>query len=344
MQKHQLISGFVQAALLLTWSFGYTQQGNPLTTGTITYNDPALETLLPKGTKVEVLASGLQNAEGPLWISDSSFLLFSDTKAQIIYRQPLKGERTKFLEHTGFTGRLPYGGEPGSNGLILRNKTELLICEHGDRRIAAYPMSGSYGKRTVTDNYQGRRLNSPNDIILKSDGTVYFSDPPYGLPEKEVDAHKETASNGVYKIDANGKTTLLISDLEYPNGLAFSPDEKLLYVSVSDMQQPHIMVYPVKSDGSVGAGKMFFDASTIPRESIKEVTDGFKIDQEGNLWASGPGGLIIINPAGKLMGSIKTGEVFTNCAWSDDGSMYMTAGAFVYRIKTNTKGASAAKQ
>ena len=329
---------FLVTAQFLFSPAAMPQEPRPLTTGAIHWIDAAMETLVAKGTKIEVLASGLQNAEGPVWVRDSSLLLFSDTKGQTIYR--LKGERTKFLDHSGFTGRLPYGEEPGSNGLALRG-AELLICEHGDRRIAAYPLNGSYGKRTITDNYGGKRLNSPNDLVVKSDGSVYFTDPPYGLPQKDTDPNKETDRNGVYRTDGNGKTGLLTAELDYPNGLAFSPDEKLLYVSVSDLQRPHIMAYPVKTDGTLGRGIVFFDASGLPRERIKEVTDGLKVDRQGNIWASGPGGLLVISAAGKLLGTIQTGEIFTNCAWGDEGHLYITAGAFVYRVKTNTGGASA---
>ncbi len=340
MQKPLVLRSVLFAPVLFICASLAAQETKPLTTGSIQYNDPLLETLLPKGTKIEVLASGLQNAEGPVWITDSSMLLFSDTKGQAIYRMTLKGERSKFLDHSGFTGRLPYGEEPGSNGLAVYKQTDLLLCEHGDRRVALYPLNGSFGKRTFLDQFQGKRLNSPNDVIVRSDGAVYFTDPPYGLPLKNADPHKETAVNGVYRVDAAGRAALLTGDLVYPNGLAFSPDEKLLYVSVSDLQQPHIMVYAVKEDGTTGEGRVFFDAAGLPRENRKEVTDGLKVDQQGNLWASGPGGLLVLNPAGKLMGIVKPGERVSNCAWSPDGSLYITAGAFVYRIKTNTKGAA----
>ena len=323
--------------------FGCCYAEAQLTTGTVVYIEPGMQSLVAKGTGIEILASGLQNAEGPLWIADSSMLLFSDTKGQVIYRLPQNGSISKFLEHSGFTGRLPYGEEPGSNGLAGGNKDVLLICEHGDRRIASYSMTGSYGKKTVADNYQGKRLNSPNDIIVKSDGSIYFTDPPYGLPRKDADPRKETIGNGVYRIDPAGMVSQLTGELTFPNGLAFSPDEKLLYISVSDSLDPHIMVYPVKQDGSIAAGKMFFDASTIPTELPKQITDGLKVDRQGNVWATGPGGLLVIDPAGKLLGRIQTGEAFTNCAWTEDGFLYITAGAFVYRIRTNTNSASAGK-
>ncbi|RYE30466.1 MAG: SMP-30/gluconolactonase/LRE family protein [Sphingobacteriaceae bacterium] len=306
----------------------------PITTGSIIYLDARLEKLIPRDTKIEVIASGFQHIEAPVWVRDSSMLLFSDTKAGIIYRWQEGKGATKFLEHAGFTGRLPYSEEPGSNGLAIAANNLLLICEHGDRRLASYPLNGKYGMRTVSDNFQGKRYNSPNDVIAKSDGTVYITDPPYGLPQKENDPIKEAPVNGVYKIEADGKSNLIIADLKYPNGLAFSPDEALLYVSVSDKVHPKILVYPLKKDGTVGKGKLFFDASALPKQNPEEVTDGLKTDQQGNVWASGPGGILIVDKTGHLLGKISTGEVISNCCWEDKNStLYITAGAFLYRIK-----------
>ncbi len=313
------------------------QNPNVITTGVITYKDAKLEKLIPRDTKLEVIGSGFQHIEAPVWIPDSSMLLFSDTKAGIIYRWSAGKSSSKFLEHTGFTGRLPHGEEPGSNGLAITKNGLLLICEHGDRRLASYPLNGKSGMRTLSDNYQGKRYNSPNDVLVKKDGTIYITDPPYGLPLKENDPTKELSVNGVYRISMDGKSDLIISDLKYPNGMAFSPDEQLFYVSVSDKVHPLIMVYPVKKEGSVGKGKVFFDASSLSKQQAEQVTDGLKVDQQGNLWASGPGGLLIIDKTGKLLGTISTGEVISNCCWGDNGStLYLTAGAFLYRIKTNS--------
>ncbi|RYE35616.1 MAG: SMP-30/gluconolactonase/LRE family protein [Sphingobacteriaceae bacterium] len=309
----------------------------PLTTGTITYLDPKLEKLLPQNTKIEIIGSGFQHIESPVWVPDSNMLLFSDTKAQIIYRWQEGKGATKFLEHTGFTGRLPYGEEPGSNGLAITKNNLLLICEHGDRRLASFPLNGKYGLRTVSDNFEGKRYNSPNDVIVKSDGSMYLTDPPYGLPQKENDPLKEASANGVYRITADGKSELIIADLKYPNGLAFSADEQLLYVSVSDKTHPQIWVYPVKKDGKAGKGKLFFDASALPKEVAEQTTDGLKTDSYGNIWASGPGGLLVIDKNGHLLGKISTGEVISNCCWGNNNSMlFITAGSFLYLIKMST--------
>lgn len=322
--------------VLLCSNVAFAQK--PLTTGEVIYLDPQLKKLIPRDAKVEVIGSGFQHIEAPVWVPDSSMLLFSDTKAGIIYRwQEGKGS-TKFLEHTGFTGRLPYSEEPGSNGLAITKNGLLLICEHGDRRLASFPLNGKYGMRTVSDNFEGKRYNSPNDVIVKSDGTIYLTDPPYGLPKKENDPIKEASANGVYKIRTDGKSELLIADLKYPNGIAFSPDETFLYVSISDKVHPQIVVYPVKKDGKTGKGKLFFDASTLPKQNEEEVTDGLKTDKQGNIWASGPGGLLIADKNGHLLGKISTGEVISNCCWGNDESvLYITAGSFLYRVKMNIK-------
>ena len=335
---------FILLLLIITVVYNqylFAQTTNkPLTTGGITYLDSSLTQLLPRSTTIEIVGSGFQHIESPVWVKDSNMLLFSDTKARIIYRwQDGKGA-TKFLQNTGFTGRLPYSEEAGSNGLAITQNNELIICEHGDRKLALYPLNGKYGLKTVTDNYEGKRYNSPNDVAIKSDGIIYFTDPPYGLPNKQHDITKETMNNGVYCIVKDGSARLLIDSLLYPNGLAFSQDQKQLYVAVSDSLHPHILVYDIKNDGSLSNGKLFFDASLLPKEDNKQTTDGLKIDTEGNIWSSGPGGLLIINKEGKLLGKIHTGEIIANCAWGDDGSsLYITGNTFLYRIKTKAKGA-----
>lgn len=309
------------------------------TIGQVVRNDPKLNQLISAGAKIEIVASGFGHLEGPVWVKDSSYLLVNDTKAQTTYKWSPKTGLSKFIEHNGYTGRLPYSEEPGSNGMTVDRQGQLIICDHGDRRIAALPLRGKGGKRTLTDNYQGKRYNSPNDVVAHSNGNLYFTDPPYGLPMKEKDPARETTVNGVYRLSANGSATLLVTDMTLPNGLAFSPDGKTLYVTQSDSLKPIINTYPVMSDGSVGKGKQFFDAGTVPRLRYKEVPDGIKVDADGNCWVAGPGGLLIISSTGKLLGRIDTGEVISNCAWGDDGStLYIASSMFLCRIKTNVKG------
>lgn len=311
----------------------------PLSTGSITYIDPQLEKLIPRTAKIEIIGSGFQHIEGPLWVKDSSILLFSDTKGQTIYRWAEGKKLSKFLENTGFTGRLPYGEEPGSNGLAMDKNGNLLIAEHGDRRIAAYPLNGKYGKRTVVDKVGGKRLNSPNDVVVKSDGSIYFTDPPYGLLKKKDDNTRETKWCGVYRTTKSGVTELLTSSVPFPNGIAFSPNEKTLYVSNSAKDTLQIMAFAVNSAGKLGPGKLFFNGYNLPKEQQQQAMDGLKTDKQGNIWACGPGGLLIISATGKLLGKVSTGEVIANCAWGNDGStLYLAAGYFLYRLQTTAQG------
>lgn len=315
------------------------QPGQYATIGQIIRTDPKLNQLIPADAKIEIVASGFGHLEGPVWVSDSSYLLVNDTKAQTTYKWSPKTGLSKFIEHNGYTGRLPYSEESGSNGMTVDQQGRLIVCDHGDRRIAALPLRGKGGKRTLTDNFQSKRYSSPNDVVAHADGSLYFSDPPYGLPLKEKDPTRETTANGVYRLAADGTVKLVVQDMTLPNGLAFSPDGKILYVTQSDSLNPRINAYPVLAAGALGKGKLFFDATTVPKLRYKEVPDGIKVDSQGNCWVAGPGGLLIISPTGKLLGRIDTGEVISNCAWGDDGStLYIASSMFLCRIKTNVKG------
>ncbi|MBD2754388.1 SMP-30/gluconolactonase/LRE family protein [Spirosoma validum] len=326
--------------ILLTGCYVVKAQATQYATiGQVVRNDSKLNQLIPADAKIEIIAAGFGHLEGPVWIRDSSYLLVNDTKAQTTYKWSPQTGLSKFIEHNGYTGRMPYSEEPGSNGMTVDKQGRLIICDHGDRRIAALPLREKGGKRTLTDNFQGKRFSSPNDVVAHSSGSLYFSDPPYGLPLKDKDPTREMTVNGVYRLAANGTATLLVSDMTLPNGLAFSPDEKTLYVTQSDSLKPVINAYSVLADGSLSKGKLFFDGKTVPKLRYKEVPDGIKVDTQGNCWVAGPGGLLIISPAGKLLGRIDTGEVIANCAWGDDGStLYIASGMFLCRIKTSVKG------
>ncbi len=315
-------------------------QTNYPTLGKIVKLDPALDALIAPDAKIEILSSGYKWSEGPVWVKNGKFLLFSDVPANTIYRWQ-EGDRaaTPFLKPSGYTGLGVYSDEPGSNGLIINQKGELVACEHGDRRVSALPLTVG-GKRTLADNFQGKRFNSPNDVVQHSSGVYYFTDPPYGLMKKENDLTRETDLFGVYRIGTDGKVSLVVSDLQRPNGLAFSPDEKILYVAQSDPNRAVIMAYPVNADGSVGLGKVFYDATpTVKEGKLKGLPDGLKIDKKGNIFSTGPGGVLVITPEGKLLGRIDTNEPTANCAWGDDGStLYITSNMHVCRIKTLTIG------
>jgi gluconolactonase len=247
---------------------------------------------------------------------------------------------TLFMKPSGYTGVEKYSAEPGSNGLTLDREGRLLLAEHGDRRIARLEWNG--GKRTLADNYQGKRLNSPNDVIVKSNGDVYFTDPIYGLPEREKDTkHRELDFCGVFRWSPKtGQVTLLTKELSRPNGLAFSPDERTLYVANSDPERAIWMAYPVTPDGTIGAGKLVRDVTSMVSKDLPGLPDGMKVDAKGTLFATGPGGVHVMLPDGTFLGRLETGQATSNCAWGEDGTtLFLTADMFIVRVKTLTKGA-----
>jgi gluconolactonase len=305
--------------------------------GTIHRFDPQLDELVPKDAKIEVLSSRFKWAEGPVWVKDGGFLLFSDVIANQVMKWKEGEGVSVYLRPSGYTGRYPYSKEPGSNGLTLDSKGRLCSCEHGDRRVSVLTEGG--GKRTLVDNYQGKRLNSPNDLCFKSNGDLYFTDPPYGLPKLADDPMRELDFCGVYRLSPDGKLTLLTKEMTRPNGLAFSPDEKTLYVAQSDPKAAVWMAFPVLDDGTLGPGKVFADV-TEHAGKWPGLPDGMKVDAKGNLFATGPGGCYIFSPQGKLLGRIDTGEKTANCAWGNDGStLYLCADMYICRVKTTAKGA-----
>ena len=303
--------------------------------------DPVLQTLIDPNEQLEILGEGFEWSEGPIWVKDGNYLLFSDVPMNVIYKWKEGEKITEFLRPSGYTGIMPYSYEPGSNGLTLSNDGKNLIaCEHGDRRITQMPLAGKGGKFTLADTWEGKRFNSPNDIVQAKSGQIYFTDPPYGLPDYVDDPSREINLFGVYRISNNRKVTLEVKDLTRPNGVAFSPDHKILYVAQSDTLAI-IMAYPINPDGSLGKGKLLFDASYLMQQGLKGYPDGLKVDEKGNIFSSGPGGVLIINPKGKLLGRIETGAATANLAWGEDGkTLFITADMYLLKIKTKTKGAN----
>jgi gluconolactonase len=242
------------------------------------------------------------------------------------------------LRPAGYTGEDPPGIELGANGLILSPEGHLVMCDHGNRCVSQLN-SQNFTKKILTDKYEGQRLNSPNDGVFKSNGDLYFTDPPYGLRGQNNDPQKELAINGVYRLSKAGKLTLLTKEFTFPNGIAFSPDEKTLYVAQSDPDKAIWMAFKVLEDGTIADGKIFFDATSWVKQGKKGLPDGMAVDQSGNLYATGPGGVIIFSPEGKHLGTIETGEATSNCAFGDDGSvLYITADMYLCRIALSTKG------
>jgi len=301
--------------------------------GKVISYDKSFAKLIAADAKIEVIASDIIWAEGPVWVKDSGYLLFSDAPRNTIFKWDEKAGLTEFLKPSGYTGLGQYSDEPGSNGLMVNPKGELIACEHGDRRVTKMNLKLG-GKVTLADKWQGRRLNSPNDVCMHSNGTYFFTDPPYGLPGRDKDtANREIAENGVYCILPDGTVKQIISNLKKPNGIALSPDEKLLYISQSDGQEPYIMAYPLKEDGSVGAGAVLFDFSKFKDQLGKASSDGIKVDANGNIYAGAANGVVVLSAQGKLLGKVETGMPTSNCAFGEDNYLYITAQHYVCRVK-----------
>lgn len=310
------------------------------TIGKVVKFDSRVNDLIGPDARIELLASGFEWSEGPLWIQDAGggYLVFSDIPRNSVMKWKEGQGISLFMKPSGYTGVTDYGREPGSNGLTLDLQGRIIFCEHGDRRISRLEKDG--GKKTLIDNYKGRRLNSPNDAAVKSNGDIYFTDPPYGLPKGYNDSRRELDFCGVFRLSTSGDLTLLSKELTRPNGIAFSPDEKVLYVAQSDSRNPIIDAFPVKLDGTLGRGKVLYDFASLMGK-YPGSPDGLKVDRHGNLFATGPGGVYIITPEGELLGRIHTGKRTANCTWGNDGSvLYMTVDDCLCRIKTKTMGAN----
>lgn len=307
------------------------------TLGKIERLDPAFDKLVDPNAVIELLAEKkFEWAEGPVWDYTARRLLFSDIPRNMIWEWSPGGGLEKYLQPSGYTGTAPFTGrEPGSNGLaFVRNSADLVLCQHGDRRIAKW-VGGEF--ITLADKYQGKRLNSPNDLAMKGNGDIYFTDPPYGLPKGAEDPAKELDFQGVYRISWKGEVevTLLTRELSRPNGIAFSPDERTLYVANSDPSRAIVMAYPVKDDGTLGTGKIFFDATAAVKAKKPGLPDGLKVSRDGTVWATGPGGVLVYSPDGKHLGTLATGVPTANVAFGDDGStLFITADKNLARVRT----------
>jgi gluconolactonase len=303
--------------------------------GKIERFDAAFDRLVAPATTIEKLAEGFNWSEGPVWFDGA--VLFSDVPENVIYRwRPGQAQAEVFLKPSGMLTPRAGFREPGSNGLGRDAQGRLLVCQHGEQRVARYE-NGRF--TAIADRFEGKRFNSPNDLAVRRNGDIYFTDPPYGLDKLNASPLKELPHNGVYRVTPAGQVTLLSASLTFPNGIGFSPDEKTLYVAVSDGQAPRIVAFVVQADGTLAGERTFFDARPLRQPGLRGSCDGLKVDREGNLWATGPGGVLVISPAGKLLGRINTGEATGNCCWGDDGgTLYITADMFLLRVITLTKG------
>ena len=303
--------------------------------GEIEFIDNELSTLINKDAKVEIIAEGFEWSEGPVWIEQQQMLLFSDVPKNIIYKWTEGKGKQEYLSHSGYTASEQRGGEMGSNGLTLSPEGKLIICQHGDRRIGMMdaPLDAPKPNFIVlASDYGGKKFNSPNDAIARSNSDIFFTDPPYGLEHGETDPKKEIAYQGVYKVDKFGRVTLLVDSITRPNGIALTPDGKTLIVANSDEKKKTWYAFDLGPKDSLMNARIFFDASN---EKGIGLPDGLKIDKQGNVYATGPGGVWIFNKTGKPIGKIKVNGVPTsNCAFSsDEKTLFITADNYVLRVK-----------
>ncbi len=349
MRKTALVSfGFVSigiAAALLSAACGNStppaasSENTAPAVGSIERDDPALDNILPRDAKIEKVATGFKFTEGPLWRPEENVLWFSDVVGNVLRSTTPDGKVKVLIENAGGISTAPPGGFIGSNGEVADKDGYVLLCQHTNRQIVR--VSKDLKVTPYLQNYEDKRFNSPNDLVYRSDGTLYFTDPPYGLPKQDDDPAKELKFNGVFMYK-DGKLTPIIKDLSRPNGIAFSPDEKTLYVDNSDEKRKIWMAYDVARDGTVSNGRVFYDATS---EKAPGLPDGMKVDSQGNVYSSGPGGTWIFSPQGKHLGTIKPGETPANCGWAQDGkTLYITAETSVYRVHLSVAGEKALYQ
>jgi gluconolactonase len=307
--------------------------------GKIEWYDSSAANIIDSNASIEVIGKGYNWSEGPVWIAEKRMLLFSDVPENKIYQWKEGDTPHVYLTPSGYTGSMPKAGEIGSNGLALDRDGRLLLCQSGNRQVARMSASLDTPKPDFTAlaaNYNGKKFNSPNDLVADSKNNIYFTDPVYGLPKGADDPARELTFEGVYKISADGKLSLLIDSIPRPNGIAFSPDEHTLYLASSDEQKPAWYAFQLDENGNIKSGGILLNALPLKQKATqKQGPDGMKIDQYGNIFGAGPDGINIISPAGKLLGLIKVYNRFTsNCSFSTTkDTLYVTADDMVLRVK-----------
>lgn len=301
-----------------------------LTTGSVEILDPAALDLINKDTEITVISDGYKWTEGPLWVEDGGYLLFSDIPNNIVLKYQPGHNVVPYLKPSGATGLQAGDYNGGSNALLLNSKGELVLLQQGDRRVASMkaPLASPDANfTTLAGSFEGKRLNSPNDGVLHSNSSLYFTDPAYGLLDKLGDDRKELPFQGIYRLDSEGILTLLDDSVQHPNGIALSPDEKTLYIGVSDKEKPIWLAYSLTPDGLVSNKHIFYDASAyagVDREP--GLPDGMAVHSNGTLFATGPGGVWLFSPGAKVLAKIHTGKFTSNCALSSDQKhLYLTA-------------------
>lgn len=323
--------------LLLMLFLGITISCNQTKTiGSIERIDPALDAIILKDAKVEIIAEGFEWSEGPLWIEDRNMLLFSDVPANTVYKWTEQKGKEIYLKPSGYTGLVQRGGETGSNGLLLNKEGKLVLCQHGNRQMAMMDAALDDPKpvfKTIAGAYRSKKFNSPNDAVYRSNGDLFFTDPPYGLEKNMDDPLKELPFQGVYKVNTKGEVKLLTDSITRPNGIAFMPGEKTLMIGNSDGEKPFWYVYDLDANDSLINPRIFYDPPGAAKLE-QGGHDGMKTDKNGNVFATAEGGVWILNRNGKLLGKIKIPGRTSNCALTaDEKTLFITADMYVLRVK-----------
>jgi len=327
-------------AIALALLLQFKPAGETPTSGrSVEHSQREFHDLVPSPAKVEVLAKGFGWSEGPVWIRDGGYLLFSDVPANVIHRWTAKEGATLFLHPSGGTIKEGFR-EPGTNGLKPAGRGTILVADQGNRAIARLDLR-TKAKRILAQKFASKRFNSPNDLAVGPDGSIWFTDPPYGLEGIDASPLKEQPVNGVYRVKPDGQILLVEAGLRFPNGIVFSPDGATLYVSNSDPAQAVILAYDVASNGTLSRRRVFSDMTALVTQGQPGLPDGMTVDERGNLWATGPGGVHIFRPDGHDLGVISTGAAISNCAFggSDGRTLYMTSGNTLAAIRTKVRGA-----
>ncbi len=300
--------------------------------GSVERLSPEIDNLIEKSAKIEILADGFEWSEGPVWSSQLNSVLFSDVPENVIYSWNEDKGLGTFTRPIGYSGKVPNLKKAGTNGLTIDADGNLIICMHGDRKITRLEKLNINRKLTLVNSFDGNLLNSPNDLVYDSKGNLYFTDPPYGLLEGDNDKLKEIEFNGVYKVYPNGDIEVLVKNLTRPNGISISNDEKILYVANSDKNNPVIMQYDLSEEGAKNPS-VFFDGRELTKKDIG-LFDGLKVHPTGNVFATGPGGVLVIKENGDHIGTIRTEVRTANCAFDENFQyLYMTSDMFLTRIK-----------
>ena len=301
-------------------------------------DDAEFRQRVPADATLEKLADGFSWSEGPVWRPAHGDLVFSDVPENTAYRWSDADGLSVFLRPSGLSLGPQRDASLGTNGLILDAEGHLLVADHGHRVVARIDPD-THTRDVLASHYGGKRLNSPNDLALHSSGAIFFTDPPYGLAGGDESPDKELAHNGVYRLDPDGTVTLLIRDLTRPNGVILSPDERTLYVANSDPEWAIWRAYPVREDGSLGEGRLLFDATDWVGDDTPGLPDGMAMGDDGTLYATGPGGVLLLSPEGEHLGTIRTPKAVANCTFGDDGhALYLTASDELLRVRLRARG------